>query len=340
MVTFKDINDQKKWDKLVEEMAPNSFLQAYFWGTCNASETTTIYRKAMEVEGKILSVCQYFVVNARRGKYLLVPHGPVFAKTKETVLDEWVQFFKKEGKAHKVDFIRLAPMVEDTAPNQHRYSRLGFRKSPIHMFAELTSIVDLTASERDIQLGMRKTVRQMIKKAQKLVDSGDITITYPSTLQDDMYKVFQSTAQRGGFVPVSRKFLQSEVDSCLKNNHGKAIAIYYKGELVSWGLVVLYANKAYYHQGGNILMKNVPSAYLLHWLGMVEAKKAGCDTYDFWGVGPKGQESHPWNTISQFKRGFGGDDYQRMHALDMPLRLKYRITWIIERIRSIRRGFG
>jgi len=299
-----------------------------------------VFRRALEKDKQIVSLCQYNVVTAKRGKYLLVPHGPVFDKNNIDLLVDWVDYLKQEAKKHSVDFIRIAPMEQESEDLRQMYAGLGFKKSPIHMFAELTSVVDLKKSDRNLQLTMRKTTRQLINKGLKLLDSGEITLTYPTTLQDDMIEVYEATSRRGGFVGFNNTFLRKEIESSLKNNNSTIFNIYHDGELLSWGLVIIVGVRAYYHQGGNILNKKIPAPYLLHWLGMKEAKQRGCVSYDFWGVSERGNVDHPWHTISQFKRGFGGEDFQRMHAQDLPLSLKYYIAWIIERVRSIKRGFG
>jgi hypothetical protein len=49
---------------------------------------------------------------------------------------------------------------------------------------------------------------------------------------------------------------------------------------------------------------------------MRDAKAAGCEWYDLWGVAPPDQPDHPWHLISQFKRKLGGVEVQFVPTLD------------------------
>jgi lipid II:glycine glycyltransferase (peptidoglycan interpeptide bridge formation enzyme) len=207
------------------------------------------------------------------------------------------------------------------------------------MHAELTTVVDLTLSEKEILGKMRKTTRQMVKKGDKLLKSGEVQINSVDKITDKMHEVYISTTNRGGFVPFTREYLQEEYNSFISTGDCELIEILYKGEVLSWGLFIKFGKHCFYHQGANILTKEVPSSYMTHWYGMKWAKEKGCETYDFWGVAPKDKLDHPWANISLFKRGFGGEDVELLHAQDLPISLKYWFTWLIEKIRAKRRGF-
>jgi lipid II:glycine glycyltransferase (peptidoglycan interpeptide bridge formation enzyme) len=59
--------------------------------------------------------------------------------------------------------------------------------------------------------------------------------------------------------------------------------------------------------------------------------------YNFWGVVPETATKHPWAGLSTFKRGFGGAEEQYVHAKDLPLSLKYWLTYTIEKVRKMKR---
>ena len=61
--------------------------------------------------------------------------------------------------------------------------------------------------------------------------------------------------------------------------------------------------------------------------------------YNFWGVSPDKDLPHPISGVSHFKRGFGGKQFDILHAQDLPLRPIYALNWIVETVRRKRRGY-
>ena len=57
--------------------------------------------------------------------------------------------------------------------------------------------------------------------------------------------------------------------------------------------------------------------------------------YNFWGVAPEDQKDHRFYGLSVFKRGFGGQDVDYLHAMDLVVnRPLYLINSIIENLRK------
>jgi lipid II:glycine glycyltransferase (peptidoglycan interpeptide bridge formation enzyme) len=61
------------------------------------------------------------------------------------------------------------------------------------------------------------------------------------------------------------------------------------------------------------------ATYALQWRAMQLAKEKGCTEYDFFGVSPQADPSHPLYGLYRFKTGFGGEIYHRMGCWDYPL---------------------
>lgn len=96
---------------------------------------------------------------------------------------------------------------------------------------------------------------------------------------------------------------------------------------------------AYYLGASDIKHPKFSPAYLLQWEAIKKAREAGCTVYNFWGVAPDVNPSHPLAGVTLFKKGFGGYDYKIMHAQDMPLSSKYWLNWAVESMRRVRRGY-
>src|SRR5207253_9747167 len=63
----------------------------------------------------------------------------------------------------------------------------------------------------------------------------------------------------------------------------------------------------------------------LLWQMIGYAKARGAATFDFWGVIPDDNPSHPWAGFSRFKKAFGGRLLERAGTWELPVRMaRYR----------------
>ena len=58
--------------------------------------------------------------------------------------------------------------------------------------------------------------------------------------------------------------------------------------------------------------------YLLHWEALKEAKKRGCQFYDFWGIDHK-----RWPGLTRFKNSFGGEIISYPGSFDFVISSKW-----------------
>jgi lipid II:glycine glycyltransferase (peptidoglycan interpeptide bridge formation enzyme) len=56
--------------------------------------------------------------------------------------------------------------------------------------------------------------------------------------------------------------------------------------------------------------------HLVQWEAILDAKRAGCTVYDFWGISPNDDPEHSWAGITRFKKGFGGETIHFVGAFD------------------------
>ena len=343
MYLIKKIDDEESWQNFLTSLNKNTFLHSSQWAKFN-SKTNKVWKFGMfdKSTQELTSIALVIKIVAKRGTFLLIPHGPQHQtedfEEQKTLLQEWVKFLKELSISEKCDFIRIQPIVLDTPQNQELFSQVGCRPAPIHVHTEFTSVVEID-EEAKMMMKMRKTTRQMIKKAQKMLDSGELVLEFPSEISSQMHQVYQDTYKRGGAIAYQNEYIDREWEVFSKNGNAKMFTVYYQGKLISWGMVLICGKRAFYHQGGNILVKNAPASYLMQWNGIKFASQKGCVSYDFWGVSKESEPNHPWANISLFKRGFGGNDVALLHAQDYILSWKYWLNWIIEWQRARKRGF-
>jgi len=124
-----------------------------------------------------------------------------------------------------------------------------------------------------------------------------------------------------------------------------------KEEIVSAAIIIFWQGIAFYHQGASSpKYPKIPVSYLLQWEAIKEAKKRGCNVYNFWGIAPLENKKpyrnpfgilrgkHPWAGLTLFKTGFGGYKKEYVRTQDLPLSSKYWLNYFVEIVRRTKRG--
>jgi len=140
-------------------------------------------------------------------------------------------------------------------------------------------------------------------------------------------------------VPFSENYLKNEFNTFNQDDEVMIFLGRYKEETISAALIIFWSNMAFYHHGASSFKySKIPASYLLQWEAIKEAKKRGCNIYNFWGIAPDENPNHPWRGLTLFKMGFGGYKKEYVKTQDFPLSNKYWLTYAIEKIRKSKRG--
>ncbi|PIP22301.1 MAG: hypothetical protein COX38_01365, partial [Candidatus Nealsonbacteria bacterium CG23_combo_of_CG06-09_8_20_14_all_39_25] len=213
-------------------------------------------------------------------------------------------------------------------------------EAPMHANAyEATWKLDLSSSDEELLMGMRKTTRYLIRQVQK---NQDITVEMSEKLDDiNIYqKLNKEVSQRQKFVPFSSEYIKNEFEVFSKDNQAVLFFGKHKGEIAAAALVIYWSGIAFYHQAASssrYAKLSIP--YLLTWEAIKEAKKRGCTLFDFWGyVNPQKEPQHPWAGPTLFKMGFGGQAHEYVKTQDLPLSKRYWLIYAFEKVRSVKRG--
>ncbi len=344
----KEINNKKIWENFLLKCKEKTFLDSWNWGEFQKKEGEKIWRLGIYGNEQLVSSVLVVKIKAKRGTFLFIPHGPNInnqsPRNNNQILEILLNKLKVIAKEEKASFIRIAPIWEREEKNTNIFKKLGFRKAPIHMHPEVTWEVDITPTEEELLMGMRKTTRYLIRQAQK---NSDIEITQSQNIKDlkKFNEIYYATAKRHRFVPFSLNYLQNQFSSFLADNQISIFLGKYKNEIVSSAIVVYWQNIGFYHHGASLSKYNkVPVSYLLQWEAIKEAKKRGCKKYNFWGIAPEikdksqvSQSKHPWAGLTLFKMGFGGYRKEYVKTQDLPLSVTYYPTYALEKLRKLKR---
>ena len=364
---IKEIVNKEEWERFLKEAREKTFLHSWQWGEFQRLMRGKVWRFGLYAapqkrgelrpdessgreETELKAVVLVVRVAAKRGTFLLVPHGPVFADSafmstaegksvsKFEILRVLLKKLKEIAKEENASFIRINPILERGAKNNAIFEQLGFRKAPTQMHPEASWKLGLAAPEEQLFSGMRKTTRYLLRQAMK---NQDIAIKQSSSLADVAVfsKLHEQVSKRQTFVPFSREYLENEFEVFSKDNEVLLFFGTYKGEIAAAAFVVFWSGIGFYHHAVSLpKFSKLSIPYLLQWEAIKEAKRRGCIVYDFWGyVDPKTQPKHPWAGPTLFKQGFGGEPTLYVKTQDYPLSLKYWPIAFFEALRRIRR---
>lgn len=346
-MTLKQITKKVEWDNFVSRQKEQSFLHSWAWGEFNKSIDDKIWRLGIYNDDSLAAVALVIKVHARRGNFLFVPHGPIIdgsdiiSNFKSQILNELLNKLKEIAKQEKdIVFIRISPLLKESGENKKMFKDLGFRDAPIYMHAETTWVLPLDKNEKQLLMGMRKNTRNLIRRAER---EGIETVSGNSyDLIDIFMKMYRDTAKKHSFVPFSERYINGEINSFSvdENGYAKVYLAKYGQEYIAGAVIVFWGNSAYYHHGASSsLHSKIPASYLLQWQVIKDAKSAGKKFYNFWGITKdENNKKNPWYGLTLFKKGFGGERTDYLHAQDLPLNKRYWLNFVLEKYRLWRRG--
>ena len=339
-LVIEEVTQKNVWEDFLVGCENKTFLHSWNWGKFQKKMRGKIWRFGVYENSNLIGVALAVKVKARRGDFLLVPHGPVVKvknlKLKIKSLEILMKRLKEIAREEKCSFVRVAPICERSKENVKIFKDLGFRCAPIQTHPEDTWKLDIVGPEDELLKNMRKTTRYLIKQAQK---NKYIEILQTQKLEDleifnELHKQVSKTQQ---FTPFSLEYMENEFLAFDTDNQVSLFFGKYKGEIAAASFVVFWSGIGFYHHAALLpKFRKIPISYLLQWRAIQEAKKRGCVLYDFWGYvdNPK----HPWYGPTLFKMGFSGYSKHYVKTQDFVLSQKYWLNYIIETIRRKKRG--
>lgn len=336
-VQIKIMQNKEEWESFLLSQDLPPFLQS--WNAAEQAESMgeKTLRLGIFKDEELAGICLIHEVRARRGSYLYTPYGPVFQQGREDLLYPLITFLKEYAKKEQFWFIRITPYWERNDRHQTLLKHAGFITAPIHMLSEIVWKLDITPDEEILLKNMRKTTRNLIRRAEK--DGVVIRKSKDPKDVDTFIQLMDKTHKRHSFVPYPDDLYKKQLEYFEKDDQVVVFSGEHGTNKIASAIVMYYGNVASYHHGASIRSK-VPVAYRLQWEAILEAKKRGCREYSFWGIEESEDPKHPFYGITKFKKGFGGEKRYLVMAQDLPVSSFYWLTWCIESFRRVKRGFG
>lgn len=321
-----------KWSTIIKQFPEANFLQSPAYGKMNEILGEKVITAEFGNSGRALMI----VRNAKRGRYLEIPCGPLIDWYDARIVKKTMTKIVEVARAEKCVFVRIRPQLVASEQNLGLLKDLGLRKSPMHLAAEHTVMINLKLSEEELLAGMRRQTRYEVRRASR--QGIKVTKNNSEEIFKEFHAVQLATAHRQGFVPPSAETLMAE-----KEAFGGNIQIYVaktpEGEPIAYGLVIHDGREGdYYEAASTDLNRKMPGAYALLWQAMRDLKAVGCERFNLWGIAPKGQPWHRYAGVTTFKTGFGGEIVEYVPAHDLVIsKVRYLKNLIVEKIRKKRR---
>ncbi|MBI5222338.1 MAG: peptidoglycan bridge formation glycyltransferase FemA/FemB family protein [Candidatus Magasanikbacteria bacterium] len=343
MFAVNEITDKELWERFVLEqkyaLFPQSFKYGEFYQTLGEGSWIFGVFDGDNLIGGSLAVS----VHAKRGNFLLLPYGPIAKEDKHqgAVLGALTAHLAGFAKKHGMDFIKVSPFWQNDQTHSDIFREFRYKNSPLHILAENTWLLDLSPSEDNLLKGTQKNHRYLIRRCAK--EGIKVTKTSNPEELDEFNRLHDITARKHSFHRFSDSYIKSEFERFAKQKEAVLFKAFLPdGRLDSAAIIIYYGNMAAYRHGASAnLDTRLPTSYLVQWEAIKEAKNRGMKWHNFWGIAPpKASKKHPFYGITHFKKGFGGFGFDLVHCQDMPLTKKYYLNWVVEKMRSIKRGFS
>jgi len=334
MIEFHDA-ERETWDTVFQQFDEANFLQSWEWGDMQTLLGNRVIRRVVSANNAPVGLLQATVKNARRGRYLELPSGPLIDWRQPDLVDELFVELTDIARKERCVFVRLRPQLPDETSYRQLFAQHGLGLSPMHLIADHTSIVDITSNDNTLLKNMRQQTRYEVRRADKR--GVTVRIDTSAEITDTFHTIQVKTAQRQGFIPPSSSYLRSCMQAL--GDHARIYRADKDGQLLNLGLVIMYGHEAAYFEAASTPeARREPGAYAIIWQAMRDAREAGLTRFNLWGTAPADQPDHRFGGVTTFKRGFGGEDVNYLPAHDLVInRMRYRFNWLIETVRKKRR---
>ena len=333
-----------EWHKILTKFPEASFLQSPAYAEMN--ESLGYKTISTDFSGKGLALM--IIRDAKRGRYMEIPCGPLIDWDNKDLVKSALAEIGEIAKEEKCVFVRIRPQLMANARNLKKLEELGLKKSPMHLAAEHTVIINLDGSEEELLSNMRRQTRYEVRRADKL--GIEVTKSNSKEMFEEFHNVQVETAKRQGFVPPDLKTLMAEKEAFGKNAQIYVAKINRENVKdspeglpekapVAYGLIIGDGREGdYYEAASTDLNRKLPGAYALLWRVMRDLKADGYERFNLWGIAPAGQPNHRYAGVTTFKTGFGGEVVEYVPAHDLIIsKIGYLKDFVVETARKKRR---
>lgn len=304
------ITQSKAWQKLQDDLGEASFFEK-------------------EASFQYLAILKSTPV----GNYLYLPYGPV-AENKES-FNKAIKSIRQRADENNAIFIRVEPVNSDLIKSSAKEIKKSTDLNP-----KETWILDLTGSDEELREKLPSRLLRYYKNAQK----NNLTIETSNNPDDIKYllDLQKALASKKGINTFSEAYLKTELSQpfatlyLLKYDNPETN----NREVIAAGLVFDDETTRYNLQGAQTEQgRKLHATGILTIKLILDAKKKGLKTFDFWGIAPENApKDHPWAGFTAFKKTFAGTEVAYAGTYDIIQKpFKYKLYNIVRKLNRLRR---
>ncbi|MFB6226147.1 MAG: lipid II:glycine glycyltransferase FemX [Candidatus Paceibacteria bacterium] len=340
MYKVKQIENNKRWDKFIDQQKYQPFVQSHKFGEFYKKRGEDYWIFGIFENGNLIGGSLVVSTHARRGNFLYLPYGPIIDFNNEQALSKLMDEISKFAKNNGYDFLRISPFKQDSEDNRQILKQQGCISAPMHIIAETSLVLDLEQKKDKIMMNMKKNHRNMVRRCMR--EDVEIEKRTDREALEELNDMHDIVAEKHDFERFPREYVNNEFRTFAEDGEALIFHAYLPdGELDSSAIIIFYGNMAVYRHSAALRKNNkLSTSYLIQWEAIKEAKSRGMKWYNFWGIAPDdASKDHPFYGITKFKKGFGGKKKDLLHCHDKPISIKYWLNWLIESFRRVNRGF-
>ncbi len=238
-----------------------------------------------------------------------MPYGPVVKFFSEPLLSYFRLELLKIAERERVIFIRLD---FTPSPPGHFKLRSFFKKSFLHTYhaayfqPRVEWFLSLAESETDLLSTMHEKTRYSIKLAIRKGVVSQIIETDFAKYFEDFYSLMIATASRNGFRLHEKTYYQNIFQNLQLVPKTYLSIAKYQDRILVVDLIIVFGQTANYVFGcSSNHYRNLGASASAQWAAICQAKKIGCQNYNFGGVAA-GKIYKGWDGLTKFKQRFGG----------------------------------
>ena len=309
-ISFRTDYTPRNWQRAGQgfKAANSNLLTSWEEGEAYAATGHKIWRLGVYQNGRPAALATAILIQARRGRFLKVPGGPLFKLPDRRLAQIVLAYLKDLARQQGCACVRIQPYFEDNPDSRRLMRELELRPSPASLNAEHTLKIDLKQpTEQMLASRTYKNTRSLINRARRL----GLEAVEDNSGQSlaDFLELLKLTQQNQGFVANSQDFIKAQFKAYAAAGKAHLHRVSEGGELLAAAIIFDHGGEAaYFYAASSKRGRQMAATYLLQWRAIVEAKERGLETYNLWGISPPGGKTqHRFGSLTRFKRNFSSN---------------------------------